>query len=163
MVGVLSDGPRETTRPNQPGGVKDRHGLTALFDLDLRGGGCVFLTSQELTPGPETPTAGSDGGSRASPPAFCFIHAPPVAILSRCIEPSLTDPLCRRRRRRANGSSSARSTLTAFGKTRPDGEAVIVFLHAGFIVWRNLHHPVCILIQESGTALLFFSPSYGLM
>lgn len=76
--------------------------LTAVFDLDLRGE-AVFCELPGTKRGSETLTVGSDGGSRASPPAFCFIHAPPVAILSRCIEPSLTDPLCRRRHCRANG------------------------------------------------------------
>lgn len=130
-------------------------------------GGWVFLTSQELTAGPETRTAGSDGGSRASPPAFCFIHAPPCCNIKPVYRaildwPALPPPP--QSERLAFRPASARSTLTAFVKTRPDDEAVNVFLHAGFYCLEEfasscLHSDS----RKWHRVVVFFPPSYSLM
>lgn len=122
-----------------------------------------FPNFLELTPGPETLAVGSEPHVTTS---LLFYSCSPtpfhVAISSRGIKPSLTDPLCCRcyfwvlpSFRLLNANCLPLHVSVAFSKTQPDDKVVNMIQHAGFIVWLNLHHPACILIQES--TFFFFS------
>lgn len=167
LFAIWREGFCRTAPVRPPTPIRRAGSRTTIIDsfiwLGSTWGGCVFLTSWTNARAWNS-YRWEWQRSRASPPAFCLIHVPPPRCNIKPVYRAILDwpalpPSPLQSKRLGFCPASACETLTAllyasawrWAKLNPTMKP------STCSTTLNLHHPACILIQESGIALSFLS------